>query len=97
MPSELVEIVGNHPFIMRSTSTDSLPFVCLNPLSRYHCVTIGDSDPSRHLHLLPQVILNIAFHSVFLAELFLSLTFFSTQPAPHKAGVIPAVLPVKGL
>jgi hypothetical protein len=34
--------------------------------------------------------------SVFLAEV-LSLHFFSTQPAPFTNGVIPAVLPVKGL
>ena len=34
---------------------------------------------------------------VFLAEdVFLSI-FFPTQPAPFKTGVIPAVLPVKGL
>jgi hypothetical protein len=36
-------------------------------------------------------------NSVFLAEdVFLSI-FFPTQPAPFKTGVIPAVLPVKGL
>jgi len=36
-------------------------------------------------------------NSVFLAEdVFLSI-FFPTQPAPLKTGVIPAVLPVKGL
>jgi len=36
-------------------------------------------------------------NSVFLAEdLFLSI-FFPTQPAPLQTGVIPAVLPVKGL
>jgi len=36
-------------------------------------------------------------NSVFLAEdIFLSI-FFPTQPAPFKTGVIPAVLPVKGL
>jgi hypothetical protein len=34
---------------------------------------------------------------VFLAEdVFLSI-FSPTQPAPFQAGVIPAVLPVKGL
>jgi hypothetical protein len=34
---------------------------------------------------------------VFLAEAVFCPIFFSTQPAPDKTGVIPAVLPVKGL
>jgi len=36
-------------------------------------------------------------NSVFLAEDILLSIFFPTQPAPLQTGVIPAVLPVKGL
>ena len=36
-------------------------------------------------------------NSVFLAEDVFLFIFFPTQPAPFKTGVIPAVLPVKGL
>ena len=56
----------------------------------------GDARPRilyrRSLHY-PVLLSNV----VFLAEgVFLSIVF-PTQPAPFKAGVIPAVLPVKGL
>jgi hypothetical protein len=65
------------------------PLFCL-----FHCSALFlPSAATMNLEIcrLPQLP-----RSVFLAEV-LSLHFFSTQPAPFTNGVIPAVLPVKGL